>query len=176
MRKLRVTEYDRNGNILGLQRYGQTSVTDFGLIDNLTFTLNGNRLNRVDDAVTTSAYNGGFEFKDAVKQANEYDYDASGNLTKDLNKGITGIQYNCLNLPSVVTFNDGSTVTYLYAADGTKLRTVHKIGNATTTTDYCADVVYENGIQKFLLTEEGYVSLEDGKYTTSIKTTLVTSV
>ena len=54
------------------------------MIDNLTFTLNGNRLNRVDDAVTGSAYNNGFEFKDAVKQADEYAYDANGNLTKDL--------------------------------------------------------------------------------------------
>lgn len=33
------------------------------MIDNLTLTLNGNQLNRVDDAVTASAYNGGFEFK-----------------------------------------------------------------------------------------------------------------
>ena len=109
--------------------------------------------------MTASVYNGGFEFKDGVKQANEYAYDANGNLTKDLNKGITNISYNCLNLPSVVTFSDGSTITYTYAADGTKLRTVHKIGSATTTTDYCGNVVYENGVQKMLLTEEGYVNL-----------------
>ena len=154
-----VTNYDKNGNIKGLQRYGQTGASAYGLIDNLTFTLNGNRLNRVDDAVTASTYGGGFEFKDGVKQANEYAYDANGNLTKDLNKGITGISYNCLNLPNAVTFSDGSTITYTYGADGTKLRTVHKIGSATTTTDYCGNVVYENGVQKMLLTEEGYVNL-----------------
>ena len=77
----------------------------------------------------------------------EYEYDKNGNLTKDLNKKKTAIQYNCLNLPSVVTFSDGSTITYTYGADGTKLRTVHKIGSATTTTDYCGNVVYENGVQ-----------------------------
>ena len=159
-----VTNYDKNGNIKGLQRYGQTGASAYGLIDNLTFTLNGNRLNRVDDAVTASTYGGGFEFKDGVKQANEYAYDANGNLTKDLNKGITNISYNCLNLPSVVTFSDGSTITYTYGADGTKLRTVHKIGSATTTTDYCGNVIYENGVQKLLLTEEGYVTLSDSKY------------
>ena len=154
-----MTGYDKNGNILSLQCYGQTSASVYGLI-----TLTGNLLNRVDDTATTSAYNNGFEFKDGVKQANEYNYDSNGNLTKDLNKGITNISYNCLNLPSVVTFSDGSTVTYTYAAGGTKLKTVHKTGSTTTTTDYCGNVVYENGVQKLLLTDEGYVTLSDGKY------------
>ena len=160
----KVTGYDKNGNILALQRYGQTGASSYGLIDNLTFTLNGNQLNRVDDAVTASAYNGGFEFKDAVKQADEYTYDANGNLTKDLNKNISEIQYNCLNLPRKVTFTDGSTIEYTYAADGTKLRTKHVINGTTTTTDYCGNVIYENGVQKLLLTEAGYLTLTDSKY------------
>ena len=159
-----VTGYDKNGNIKGLQRYGQLSSAAYGMIDNLTLTLNGNQLNRVDDAVTASAYNGGFEFKNGANAADEYSYDANGNLTKDLNKGISGITYNFLNLPNVVTFSDGSTITYTYGADDTKLRTVHKIGSTTTTTDYCGNVVYENGVQKLLLTEEGYVTLSDSKY------------
>ena len=62
-------------------------------------------------------------------------------------------------MPSTVTFSDGSTITYSYAADGTKLRTVHTISGTTTQKDYCANVVYENGVQKLLLTEEGYVDL-----------------
>ena len=159
-----VTAYDKNGNIKTLQRYGQTAASGYGLIDNLTFTLAGNLLNRVDDAAAASAYGGGFEFKDGVKQANEYTYDSNGNLTKDLNKGISNISYNCLNLPSAVTFSDGSTIAYTYGADGTKLKTVHKTGSTTTTTDYCGNVVYENGVQKLLLTDEGYVTLSDSKY------------
>ena len=159
-----VTAYDKNGNIKTLQRYGQTGASTYGLIDNLTFTLGGNQLTRVDDAVATSAYNNGFEFKDGVKQANEYNYDSNGNLTKDLNKGISTITYNVLNLPNMVTFSDGSTIAYTYGADGTKLKTVHKTGSTTTTTDYCGNVVYENGVQKLLLTDEGYVTLSDNKY------------
>ena len=159
-----VTGYDKNGNIKGLQRYGQLSSAAYGMIDNLTLTLNGNQLNRVDDAVAASTYNGGFEFKNGANAADEYTYDANGNLTKDLNKNITGISYNCLNLPNTVTFSDGSTITYIYGADGTKLRTVHKIGSTTTTTDYCGNVIYENGVQKLLLTEEGYITLSDSKY------------
>ena len=159
-----VTGYDKNGNIKTLQRYGQTAASSYGLIDNLTFTLAGNQLSRVDDAAAASAYNGGFEFKDGVKQANEYTYDSNGNLTKDLNKGISTITYNVLNLPNMVTFSDGSTIAYTYGADGTKLKTVHKTGSTTTTTDYCGNVVYENGVQKLLLTDEGYVTLSDSKY------------
>ena len=127
-------------------------------------TIIGTDTNRFRENATAFVYNNSFEFKDSMKQANEYTYDANGNLTKDLNKNITGISYNCLNLPNTVTFSDGSTITYIYGADGTKLRTVHKIGTTTTTTDYCGNVVYENGVQKLLLTEEGYVTLSDSKY------------
>ena len=62
-------------------------------------------------------------------------------------------------MPSTITFSDGSTITYSYAADGTKLRTVHVINGTSTQKDYCANVVYEDSIQKLLLTEEGYVDL-----------------
>jgi len=118
----------------------------------------------VDDPATESVRNDCFEFKDAVQQDNEYAYDANDNLTKDLNKGIAGISYNCLNLSGAVTFIDGNRITYTFAADGTKLRTVHGIGGASTTTDYCTNVIYENGTAKFLLTEEGYVSLNNLRY------------
>ena len=67
-------------------------------------------------------------------------------------------------MPSQVTFADGNTTTYTYDADGTKLRAVHKIGGTTTTTDYCGNVIYENGTAKCLLTEGGYLSLNDKKY------------
>ena len=62
-------------------------------------------------------------------------------------------------MPSVVTFSNGNTITYTYASDGRKLRTAHKIGSTTTTTDYAGNVIYENGVQKKLLTEEGYVDI-----------------
>ena len=100
-----------------------------------------------------------YSFSNGASAANEYTYDNNGNLTKDSNKNISNIAYNVLNLPQQVTFSDGSTITYSYAADGTKLRTVHVINGTTTQKDYCANVVYENGVQKMLLTEEGYVDL-----------------
>ena len=141
----------------------QTNVSAYDLIDNLKITLNGNQLESVNDTIATMAYNNSFEFKNGANSTTEYMYDANGNLTKDLNKNITDIQYNFLNLPDMVTFSDGSTISYLYSADGVKLRTIHKI-STTTTTYYCNNVVYENGVRKLLLTEEGYISLNNNKY------------
>ena len=84
--------------------------------------------------LTTATYGEGTNISSNANHFTEKvtGYDKNGNLTKDLNKNITGIQYNCLNLPSKVTFGNGNTITYTYAADGTKLRTVHKTGSTTT--------------------------------------------
>ena len=131
-----ITGYDKNGNILGLKRYGQTSTSGYGLIDDLTMTLNGNKLTTVNDAATASPYNNGFEFKDNSKLSTEYTYDDNGNLTKDLNKRITDIQYNYLNLPDRIEFEGGSYVAYRYDAAGKKLKAVHYNAGNTTTTDY----------------------------------------
>ena len=159
-----VTGYDKMGNILGLKRYGQTSATGYDVIDDLSLSYVGNRLKKVADRSGTSAFNNGFEFKDGVDLSTEYEYDENGNLTKDLNKKKTAIQYNCLNLPSRVMFANGNSISYLYDAAGRKLRTVHVLEGDSVTTDYCGNVVYENGVPQILLTEVGYVSLTDGQY------------
>mgnify|MGYP001064640104 CR=1 FL=1 len=159
-----VTGYDKMGNILGLKRYGQTSATGYDVIDDLSLSYAGNRLKKVADRSGTSAFNNGFEFKDGIDLPAEYEYDENGNLTKDLNKNITAIQYNCLNLPGRVMFANGNSISYLYDAAGRKLRTVHVLEGDSVTTDYCGNVVYENGVPQILLTEVGYVSLTDGKY------------
>ena len=99
----------------------------------------------------------------------EYTYDNNGNLTKDSNKGIASITYNSLNLPSVVTFSNGSTVIYTYSADGKKLSTEHVISGTTTITNYAGNVVYENNVQKKLLTQHGYVNLTDSTHYFYIK-------
>ena len=159
-----VTGYDKMGNILGLKRYGQTSATGYDVIDDLSLSYAGNRLKKVTDRSTTPAFNNGFEFKDGIDLPTEYEYDENGNLTKDLNKNKTAIQYNCLNLPSRVMFANGNSISYLYDAAGRKLRTVHVLEGDSVTTDYCGNVVYENGVPQILLTEVGYVSLTDGQY------------
>ena len=164
-----ITGYDKMGNILGLLRYGQTGTDSYGLIDNLNLTYHGNQLQSVYDNATNSVFGNGMEFKDNANERVEYAYDKNGNLTKDLNKNITGIQYNILNLPSHISFADGSSIEYEYAADGSKVRTTHVINNDTTTTVYCGNAIYENGSLKMLLNEAGYYSFQDKKFHFYIK-------
>lgn len=156
--------YNKNGNLTGLKRYGQTNEDGYGLIDDLRIRHYGYQLKSVSDSAPFSACHDGFEFKDGSSSEVEYGYDENGNLTKDLNKNIVDIQYNYLNLPCRVEFENGNSISYLYDANGTKLRTTHVIGNDTTVTDYCGNLIYENGVAKTLLVEGGYVSLSDRKY------------
>ena len=81
-----------------------------------------------------------------------------------MNKGITNISYNSLNLPKKITYSDGSSVTYLYGADGKKYRTVHVIGGVTTTTEYIGNLLYINNTPQKMLTEVGYMDLTDNTY------------
>ena len=164
-----ITGYDKMGNILGLLRYGQTGTDSYGLIDNLNLTYHGNQLQSVYDNATNCVFGNGMEFKDAAHETVEYEYDKNGNLAKDLNKKISEIQYNILNLPSHITFADGNSIVYEYAADGSKVRTTHTINDNVTSTVYCGNAVYENGSLTMLLNESGYYSFQDNKFHFYIK-------
>ena len=161
-----VIGYDYNGNITGLQRYGKVSGSTYGKIDDLSITYVGNQLNNVTDAATDPLYNGAFNFVDGNKTSiQEYKYDANGNLEQDYNKKIAKIQYNSLNLPSALQFANGNSTDYLYGADGISvpMGQIKELASSqisqTNTTDYCNNVIYENGVLSMILTEEGYVTL-----------------
>ena len=59
---------------------------------------------------------------------------------------------NMLSLPSVVTFSDGSTITYYYDAEGNKVRVIYSItGKTSLQRNYSNGVIYDNGSQQCLL-------------------------
>lgn len=92
-----------------------------------------------------------------------YEYDENGNLTKDSNRNILSIQYNSLNLPTVIAFADGKTIKYTYSADGRKLRAVYTTTTPATTKqiDYCGNLIFENGQLKQVLVDGGYIPVDD---------------
>ena len=63
-----------------------------------------------------------------------------------------------------MTYTNGNSIKFFYSAEGEKLRTVYTIGGTTTQNDYCSNIVYESGNQKYLLNQEGYYDLVAGGY------------
>ena len=113
-------DYDLNGNIVTLQRFGSNSIT---AEDDLSYSYNGNRL------VGLTGSSRGAELNAA------YSYDAGGNMLYDGRRGL-GISYNILNLPAKVVEKSGATAAdgavkaeYLYSADGIKQRVVDGAGS-----------------------------------------------
>ncbi|WP_277632959.1 DUF6443 domain-containing protein [Avrilella dinanensis] len=144
--------YDKNGNILSLDRYGQEELGQPIQIDELTYTYDGNRLLKVADAT-----NNPDGFKDGSNTGNDYTYDTMGNLKTDQNKGITSVKYNHLNLPTEVVFNTGK-ISYTYDAIGTRVgKKVEPTSGTTVTTDYLDGFQYENFQLKFFHQPEGFV-------------------
>ena len=82
---------------------------------------------------------------------------------------MSDIQYNILNLPSHISFADGNSIEYEYAADGRKVRTTHTINNNVTSTVYCGNAIYENGVLVRLMTDVGYIAMADTSYHYFIK-------
>ncbi|WP_221409762.1 RHS repeat-associated core domain-containing protein [Pseudochryseolinea flava] len=149
--------YDLNGNIKKLVRFDKNVS---GFMDSLDYKYTdasgqaGNRLYRVVD--------GGNDYKGFVDgspgTSNDYAYDANGNMTQDLNKGInaSGITYNLLNLPETVT-KGGNTIRYIYDATGRKLCQVVASGSNAKQTDYAGEFIYENNALQFINHEEGRI-------------------
>ena len=126
-----------------------------------------------DDAADALVYDGAMDFHDGANEEEEYDYDANGNLTKDLNKGISRITYDWNNLPREVIFASDATTRYTYDASGRKLQAEYtKINSATEMEisiipsvplvetdiiDYQGDNIYRNGALERTLTPNGYI-------------------
>ena len=84
--------YDRNSNILTLQRRGMLDTKKYGLIDDLEISYNGNQRTAITDNAGSLSYDNASDFVDGADETEEYSYDANGALTKDLNRGIVTVQ------------------------------------------------------------------------------------
>lgn len=158
-----VKGYDYNGNIKGFTRNGNLLNNNIFSIDDLTYDYqaNSNKLFNVSDSRTEDGFNDKNKYSGTIidDPKNDYKYELNGNLTKDLNKGITGIKHNFLNLPTEVLWNASKKINYTYDAKGVKLRKVVTDGVTVTTTDYLGGFQYQNSVLQFFPTAEGYVNV-----------------
>ena len=157
-----VLSYSANGSIERLQRYGKKNNGTFGLIDDLTYSYNGNQIKAISDKAGSLLYDGSFDFKDGANADDEYFYDTNGALIKDLNKGISNIEYDVLGNLKCITFSNGFKTKYVYDAAGNKLRTTHESA-VTNTTDYVGNFVFEDGKLSKYLFDGGYCSFDQNQ-------------
>lgn len=155
--------YDKNGNILSLQRYGLKSDNTIGKIDDLAYTYesNSNRLLTVNDVADIAG------FKNGASLAQEYKYDVTGNLTVDYNKGIgttagQEVTYNEYNLPTSVIFSTTKRIDYVYDGLGRTVKKTITDGSTKTATEYIEGFVYDKidtntSTFQYFRNENGYV-------------------
>ncbi|UPZ36526.1 hypothetical protein MUB18_20785 [Sphingobacterium sp. PCS056] len=155
-------KYDKNGNIISLKRNGNLDNPLFAIeIDDLTYTYNGNKLLRVDDATNNPE---GFKDNGYGNTYDDYVYDAWGNMTKDLNKGIISVTYNQANLPTEIIFSDGGKIAYLYNAEGIKVQKRVITSESNIVTDYQQGFQYLDQSLKFFPHSEGYVNVTENTF------------
>ncbi|WP_419869383.1 DUF6443 domain-containing protein [Chryseobacterium sp. CT-SW4] len=177
-------DYDLNGNITNLKRSEGAPVgsNTAMLIDNLDYVYVGNQLQSVTDV--SGQYSGYPE-----TSGTPITYDLNGNMITQNDKGILQIDYNYLNLPKYILFNKAlsthtglirENTSYLYRADGVKLRKIYNYKGVegstallSRTTEYLDGFQYDTTIGKnmvavlglkFVPTAEGYYNFENNKY------------
>ncbi|TJZ53578.1 RHS repeat-associated core domain-containing protein [Sphingobacterium olei] len=135
-----VLTYDVMGNIKTLLRDGGTMTS---------YSYTGNKLQGLSGGIMGA-----------------YDYDANGNATLD--RTGMAFTYNHLNLPKTAT-KTGASVSYVYDAEGAKLRKFATVGSTSTQRDYIGGIEYSkvgsgtNAIE-MIHTDEGYLQNNGGNY------------
>lgn len=154
--------YDGNGNLLSLSQKGMEGAIS-KMIDSLVYkTFDGsNKLQYVTDKRNNVNSTLGDFTEDVNTATQDYWYDANGNMAKDKNKGIDTIIYNYLNMPQDITLGGKGTISYIYDAEGNKLRKI--VTDQTTTPaktirfDYMTGFMYRQDTLQLVSHPEGRV-------------------
>ncbi len=159
-------QFDNMGNITRLQRH----TLDNRLIDDLQFAYSGNQVTAITDYAGSLDRYDTKEYTDRSTSANtvEQRYDANGNLTVDLDRGIQRIRYNILNLPDTVFFTNGNRLINSYDATGRRWQsqTITLRESEVMPTD--DGTVFDAAISSVSLTQ--YDGTMEYRYTTSRNT------
>lgn len=155
--------YDVNGNILSLNRKAQIN-NAIHTIDDLAYTYDGYRTQKIDDVSTSTQKSLGYQ--DKANVATEHIYDANGNMIEDKSKNIK-IDYDDRNLIKKITFAGVSThhIAFLYDRTGKKLQAKYTNGTQVYTIDYLDGIQYQQNQIAFIHTGEGRARLNGSTYT-----------
>ena len=147
-----------------------TGESTFGIVDDVSQQYDGNLLYSSNDLIAdmsgqTGVYN---RFSDNGSVDCDYVYDANGNMIADANRGMS-LTYNYLALPETIEISGQGTIRNCYDALGVKKNFTYINGIDTTKVEYLNGIIYKDGLPKQVLTETGYLSLDDNVYRFYIK-------
>ncbi len=109
--------YTKNGALTRLLRYGRCNTDDFGFVDSLAMTLDGNRVLSVEDGAGSLVYENSFDFK-SNGGSSVYEYDGNGSLSVDPYKGFA-FEYDLLG--NLKQTESNYTTSYVYSSTGERL-------------------------------------------------------
>lgn len=115
-------EYDLMGNITNITRKGVNwDDEEEGYRDDATLEYDGNQLVHISNKGYKDSSSDTQIADREYSNATEFQYDANGNMTRNLNKGILKIKYNVLNLPEYIYMKNNQYQHNIYDGDGNKL-------------------------------------------------------
>ena len=148
--------YDKNGNIKTMQRNGKTS-GGFGLMDNLNYAYDGNKLNQVTDGVSATDN----EVDLVPRGDGNYTYYTDGSVKSDANEGISLIIYDTfLRQAKEIQLTDGRKINHYYDGAGTLLKTVYSTGEYWE----FGGITYKNGQPYQMAVPEGRAVYVNGSW------------
>ena len=152
--------YDLQGNMLRMTRMGLTAPGRYGEVDNVTATYTGNQLHTLRDDAPEVLLEASMDVSSGLYPSGSFAYDANGNMTSDMSRDITDMEYNALNLPCRATFADGSRIDWLYTASGEKLRqtVIAATGDTLSRRDYLGPYLFVDNEFDRYETAEGYIT------------------
>ncbi len=127
------------------------------MIDQLQYDYLANQLQSVDDQ---STLDGGYA--DGASNTLELEYDNSGNLTRERNKGVNAVTYNHMNLPTRIELADSRAIEYIYNGSGARLRAEYYEGTEMVRKiTYAGQFYYEDDALSQVFTETGRIVNDD---------------
>ena len=158
--------YDLQGNILSLTRQGLIAPGVYGQIDDITATFSGNQLLTLRDDAPTVLLEASLDLPEGAWSGSDFAYDANGNQTRDMSRGVSDVTYNVLNLPQRVEFASGARIDYLYSASGTKLAEIvyDTDGALISRRDYVGQFEFVADTLERTLLPEGFITAADSTF------------
>ena len=139
---------------------------EYGKIDNLHISYDGNRITTVLEDADAVTQNGSMDYPGKNREM-AFEYNEWGALVKDESRGIKDSSYDNFGNPVRIDFADGSYTENVYSATGEKLKATHVTMlngtiSAKTTMEYRGNMIYEDGRLNKILVDGGYVDYNGG--------------